>query len=230
MGPVGKFISPSLICLDMLNLRKSVEDAVAGGADMLHVDILDGYFAPSMPLGLEAVKQIREAFPDLKLDVHMMVKPTFQLFDEVLALKPYQLIIQVEPFGDRICSYIPEILSAGVRAGIALKPGTKIEHLDRRVRLGALPQCSVVLQMAIEPGYASHSVEVDIDLTKKLQELKADLVSAGLGNIQIELDGRVTLDRIEQYKGIVDIFVCGSRCLDKNNLQNSLEDVQSTLY
>ena len=146
-------LSPSLIsCCDMCRLGDSVRDLEAAGIEMLHVDILDGHFSPSMPLGLDAVRALRKV-SDLVFDVHLMATEHDYFISELLDIGVDQIVFhgEMEPHID---NRLNMLRAAGVRAGEALKPATPLSTLDY-----VLEKCDTVLLMLINPGYASSRAE-----------------------------------------------------------------------
>ena len=114
-------LSPSLISVcDLCNLEGSVRQLEEAGIEMLHVDILDGHFSPSMPLGLDTVRQLRKK-TDMIFDVHLMTTAHDFFVEELLDIGVEQLVFhgEMEPHMD---NRLNQIHKAGVRAGVALKP------------------------------------------------------------------------------------------------------------
>lgn len=216
-------ISPSLICLDMCNLESQVRTLEANGVNMLHIDILDGHFSPSMPLGLETVRQLR-AKTNLAFDCHIMVTEQDYFVDELLDIGVQQITFQAET-QPHIDGMLNHIHSQGVRAGVALKPATSLTALDY-----VLEKCDAVLLMLINPGYASSKGEAQtVYAERKIRELRAMIDGRGLGT-KIELDGRISAKNIEDWgKGLADIFVAGSTCLKRDDLAGSLSELNRRL-
>ncbi|MGM9641127.1 MAG: ribulose-phosphate 3-epimerase [Faecousia sp.] len=221
-------ISPSLIsCCDMCNLEASIRQLEQAGIRMLHVDILDGHFSPSMPLGLDAVRALR-AITDMEFDVHLMATEHDYFISELLDIGVQQIVFhgECEPHIDNRLNMIH---AAGVRAGVALKPATSLHALDY-----VLDKCDTVLLMLINPGYASSKSEGQVPYaTRKIQELRQMIRQRDLPTL-IEIDGRVSRENMAQYapNGDVDIFVAGSTCIRKNDLLNAtlqLQDYRKTL-
>ena len=112
-------ISPSLICLDLCNLEQQVRLVEESGIRMLHVDILDGHFSPSMPLGLETVKQLRKK-TDLEFEAHVMTANPQYFIDELLECGVSQIVFHIET-ADHVDGLLNSIHGKGVRAGVAAK-------------------------------------------------------------------------------------------------------------
>lgn len=209
-------LSPSLICLDMCNLESQVRALEAGGVEMLHVDILDGHFSPSMPLGLDTVRQLR-AKTNLAFDCHVMVTAQDYFVDELLDIGVEQIVFHAET-QPHIDGMLNRIHARGVRAGVALKPATPLNTLEY-----VLEKCDTVLLMLINPGYAFVKGEKQVTYAdRKIRELRAMIDSRGL-DAKIELDGRISPQNLRDWGGgAADIFVAGSTCLDRAALGESL--------
>lgn len=208
-------ISPSLICLDMCNLESQVRILEQSGIKMLHVDILDGHFSPSMPLGLDTVRQLR-AKTDLFFDCHVMVEDQDFFVDELLDIGVQQIVFHAET-QPHIDGMINRIHAKGVKAGVALKPSTPLSTVEY-----VLEKCDTVLLMLINPGYAFVKGEKQVVYAdRKIRELRKMINERGL-DTKIELDGRISPDNIRTYgKDQADLFVTGSTCLDRNDLAGS---------
>lgn len=212
-------LSPSLICLDMCNLEREVKTLEKAGIKMLHVDILDGHFSPSMPLGLDTVRQLR-AKTDMFFDCHVMVTEQDYFVDELLDIGVDQIVFHGET-QPHIDGMLNRIHAKGVKAGVALKPATPLSELEY-----VLDKCDIVLLMLINPGYAFVKGEKQVTYAdRKIRELRKMITDRGL-KTKIEVDGRISPDNIRTYgKSDVDIFVTGSTCIKKDNMEQSLEDL-----
>ena len=201
--------TPSLITLDLCNLESQVRILEQEGLEMLHVDILDGHFSPSMPLGLETVRQLRDK-TDLAFDCHVMVTEQDYFVDELLDIGVQQIVFHAEtqPHIDGMLNRIHE---KGVRAGVALKPATPLSTLEY-----VLEKCDTVLLMLINPGYAFVKGEKPVPYgDRKIRELKQMIRERDL-NVKISLDGRISPEVVRKYgRDLADQFVIGSTCLKK---------------
>ena len=208
-------ISPSLICLDMCNLEQEVRKLESAGIEMLHVDILDGHFSPSMPLGLDTVRQLRQK-TDLFFDCHVMVTEQDYFVDELLDLGADQVVFHAET-QPHIDGMLNRIHAKGAKAGVALKPATPLTQLEY-----VLEKCDTVLLMLINPGYAFVKGEQQVSYgRRKIEELRSMIDRQGL-KTKIEIDGRISKENIREYgNGLVDTFVTGSTCLKKDDLEGS---------
>lgn len=208
-------ISPSLICLDMCNLESQIRILEQSGIQVLHVDILDGHFSPSMPLGLDTVRQLRQK-TDMFFDCHVMVENQDFFVDELLDIGVQQIVFHAET-QPHIDGMINRIHAKGVKAGIALKPSTPLSTVEY-----VLDKCDSVLLMLINPGYAFLKGEKQVAYAdRKIRQLRQMINERGL-DTKIELDGRISPDNIRTYgKDLADVFVIGTTCLDRNDLTGS---------
>ncbi|MFT3849752.1 MAG: ribulose-phosphate 3-epimerase [Propionivibrio sp.] len=212
-------IAPSLIYFDMCDLARQVRQVEAAGVEVLHVDLIDGHFSPSLPLGVETVKQLRKV-SNLKFDVHLMVENPEWLVAELLDIGVNQLLFHSEtaPHVNRLLGMIRR---RGVRAGVALKPATALSELDC-----ILEECDAVLLMLTNPGFSLTNSETQAAYAdRKIRALRAMIDGRGLETI-IEIDGRVTRQNIENYGcGIVNVFVAGSACFSRENMVSDLSSL-----
>lgn len=219
-------VAPSLICLDLCNLETQVRACEAAGIEVLHVDIIDGHFSPSLPLGLETVRRLRQ-LTKLKFDVHLMATDNDYFVDELMDIGVEQLIFHLES-ERHVDNQLNRIRAKGVRAGVALKPATPVSMLDC-----VIEKCDAVLLMLINPGYAWNKGEKQATFAdRKIRELRG-LIDARGCDTAISIDGRVSTQNIRDYgSGLVDIFVGGTTCISRDDIAGSvgkLNDLRKTL-
>jgi len=204
----------------MCNLESQVKILEQAGINYLHVDILDGHFSPSMPLGLDTVRQLR-AKTGLKFDCHVMTTEQDYFVDELLDIGAEQVIFHAET-QPHIDGMINRIHAKGVKAGVALKPSTPLSVLDY-----VLEKCDVILLMLINPGYAFVKGEQQVIYAeRKIRDLR-DMINSRKLDTKIELDGRISEKNIIDWAGLADIFVTGSTCLKRDDLLNSLRRLEN---
>lgn len=197
-------VSPSLICMDLCNLEQGVKELERAGCEMLHVDILDGYFSPSMPIGVDTVKQLKEK-TSLAYDVHIMAMQNDFFVDEMVGIGAERICFHVET-ERHICKKLSQIRTAGLKAGVALTPATPIGTIEY-----ALELCDFVLLMRINPGYASMPGADQYDfVTRKMYDLSETIARRGL-DTTITVDGRVYFENVEeQVCAGLDTVVAGT--------------------
>jgi len=203
-------IFPSLICSDLCNLETSVKALERLKYKTLHLDIIDGYFSPSMPLGMEIIHKLRKK-TNMAFDAHLMVKEPDFFLNELLSVPVDQLCFHVET-SFHSDMYLNRIREKGTRAGLALTPGTPLSSLEYLAK-----KCDFILLMLINPGFAGYKSERQVPYAlQKIRDLRAFLDKKGL-SIPIEVDGRISCEDIPTFfEAGANIFVAGTTCLFKD--------------
>ncbi len=211
--------APSLICLDLCNLEAEIRSLEQMGVEMLHVDLIDGYFSPSMPIGLDTIKQLRK-ITDMPFDVHLMAKDQDFFIRELVDIGISQLTFHLE-CEEHVDMRLNMLRSNGIRAGVALKPSTPITSLNY-----ILEKCDTVLLMLINPGFAGNSYEKQVPYARqKIVDLD-NLIREQKVSTRIELDGRISKENIRDFKECgASIFVAGTTCIAKDNMKDSIDDL-----
>ncbi|GAA2172083.1 ribulose-phosphate 3-epimerase [Agrococcus versicolor] len=175
----------SIMCADLANLEGSIAEVEAAGADVLHVDVLDGRFSPSMPLGLETIRRMRDV-TSLPFDAHVMTTDNELFVTEMLELGAESVTFHVETtlHVDRL---IGLARSAGAKVGVALNPATSLSVLEF-----VLPLVDSVCLMLINPGYATNASEQQVPYAaEKVSRLRGLVDEQGLATA-VQVDGRVS--------------------------------------
>lgn len=217
---IEKRISPSMICMDLCNLEQGIRELEAAGCKQLHVDILDGYFSPSMPIGLDIVRQLRKK-TDLCFDAHIMAMDCSFIMEQLANIGVERLCFQVET-ERHISRKLSWLKEHGIKAGVALAPATPISSLEY-----VLEQCDFVLLMMINPGFASNSNEKPLaSLEKKISDLHEMIEIKGY-HTTITIDGRTYLEVIPKYMKLgADTFVAGTSSLFRKNGKSVKENFE----
>lgn len=191
-------VAPSILAADMLNLERDVQRMADAGCDLLHVDVMDAHFVPNLSYGPAVVKQLHRRFPDMKLDVHLMMdnpEKYVQVFAEAGA---WNITIHAEIPGDA-AALLREIRALGIQAGLSLKPGTPAEAVEK-----LLPLTDMVLVMTVEPGFGGQKFQEG--MLDKLRALRR-MGYTGL----LEADGGVTKENLPRLRDSgLDVAVMGT--------------------
>jgi len=212
-------IVPSIITFDLCNIERQAQVIAESGVDAVHLDVIDGHFSPSMPLGIETIAQLRRK-TGLAFDVHVMAARHDYFIDALLDIGVQQLTFQMEsePHIDRM---LDRIRAAGVRAGVSLKPSTPLSMLEY-----VLERCDTVLLMLTNPGYAGSPGETQVPYAKrKIFALREMILQQGV-DTAIEIDGRVSKETIRKFApATVDMFVAGSLCISRESPSAGLSEL-----
>ncbi|MES2304480.1 MAG: ribulose-phosphate 3-epimerase [Gemmatimonadota bacterium] len=194
-------IAPSVLSTDLGRLREQIAEAEAGGADWLHVDVMDGNFVPNISFGAPMIKALKK-YSTLPLDVHLMVE------------RPEQYIAEYADLGASVFSFHPEatihvqrqlaaVRERGMKAGLVLNPGTPLGILEEVV-----DDVDLVLLMTVNPGFGGQSYLPGS--TRKLRRIAALLAHYERAPV-LEVDGGITTQTIATpYGAGADTFVAGT--------------------
>ena len=194
-------IAPSILSADFARLGEEITAVAKGGADVIHIDVMDGHFVPNITIGPLVVKAVRK-ITDLPLDVHLMIENADAYLDDFAKAGADWITVHVET-GYHLHRTIHRIKELGKRAGAVLNPATPLTSLEE-----ILPDLDLVMLMTVNPGFGGQSF-IESSLAK-IKQLKKMIDDRGL-QVAIEVDGGVSPKTIGPIAAAgANIFVAGS--------------------
>ncbi len=201
-------ISPSILSADFSQLGKEIKKLEDAGADMIHVDVMDGHFVPNLTIGPPVIKALKKNSL-LPFDVHLMISPVHKYIESYANAGADIITIHPEATNDLLES-INKIKEFKKKVGISLNPETKIEIIEE-----VLDQIDLILIMSVNPGFGGQKFMPEVlNKVKKLDEIRKNSKL----NFVIEIDGGINFENSKlAIESGVDILVSGTTIFKNNN-------------
>ena len=201
-------ISPSILSADFSQLGSEIKKLEEGGADMIHVDVMDGHFVPNLTIGPPVIKALRKNC-SLIFDVHLMISPVHKYIDAYADAGADIITIHPEAT-DNLTNSIKKIKEKNKKVGVSLNPKTKIDLI-----LDFLDQIDLVLIMSVNPGFGGQKFMPEV--LEKIKELKK-IQSEKKINFDIEIDGGINFENSKKaIEAGANILVSGTTIFKSNN-------------
>jgi len=213
-------ISPSILSADFSQLDKEIKRLEDGGADMIHVDVMDGHFVPNLTIGPPVIKALRN-HTKLPFDVHLMIKPVHKYIKDYA--KAGADIITIHPEAtDNLNDSIKHIKELGKKVGVSLNPETKIDIIKK-----SLKEIDLILIMSVHPGFGGQKFIPEV--LSKIKELKHIKLNESL-KFDIEVDGGIDFNNSKLViEAGANILVSGTTVFNSNNgdIKKNIEKLKS---
>ena len=201
-------ISPSILSADFSQLGNEIKKLEEGGADMVHVDVMDGHYVPNLTIGPPVIKALRK-HTKLIFDVHFMISPVHKYIEDFANAGADIITIHPEAT-DNLQDSIKKIKDLNKKVGVSLNPEAKLELIEN-----SLDQVDLVLIMSVNPGFGGQKFIPEVlEKVKKLKQLRTDVKL----NFNIEIDGGINFENSKSaIEAGVDILVSGTTIFKSNN-------------
>lgn len=210
-------IAPSILAGNFGRLEEEARKAESAGANILHVDVMDGHFVPNITIGPQTVRALRRS-TRLPLDVHLMIAEPQKYITEFAKAGANHLTIHVEVTHD-IPSLIQQIKTERISCGIAIKPGTPIEKIRPY-----LENIDLVLLMTVEPGFGGQAFMTEV--LPKIRAVRDEIRRRGL-SLDIEVDGGINLKTVPQVvQAGANVLVAGSAIYESKDMAQSIKEMR----
>ncbi|MFA9398606.1 MAG: ribulose-phosphate 3-epimerase [Clostridiaceae bacterium] len=207
-------LAPSILSADFANLGEDIKSLERYGADMIHIDVMDGNFVPNISLGFPIIKSIRP-LTELTFDVHLMIKSPSRYIEDFVNAGADIITVhyEEEPHLDRTIDYIK---SFGVKAGVALNPSTNVDSIKNLIK-----KLDMVLIMSVNPGFGGQKfIDYSIDKIKEVKELSEKYNK----DLLIQVDGGVNELTIKEVaKAGANVVVAGSAVFKNNDVEGNIK-------
>ena len=201
-------ISPSILSCNFSKLGEEIESLEKAGADLIHIDVMDGHFVPNITIGPEVIKKIRP-LTKVPFDVHLMISPVDNFIEDFANAGSDIITIHPEATKD-LKKSIELIKKFNKKVGISLNPNSEIILVEPY-----LNDIDLILVMSVNPGFAGQKFKPEV--LKKLEKIKKIIVSKNL-KIDLEIDGGISFQNSMDAKNAgANILVSGSTIFNENN-------------
>jgi ribulose-phosphate 3-epimerase len=213
-------ISPSILSADFSQLGHEIKRLEDGGADMIHVDVMDGHFVPNLTIGPPVIKALRN-YTKLPFDVHLMIKPVHKYIKDYAEAGADIITIHPETT-DNLKDSINHIKELGKKVGVSLNPETKTDIIKK-----SLIELDLVLIMSVHPGFGGQKFIPEV--LSKIKELKDIKLKENL-KFDIEVDGGIDFNNSKlAIEAGANILVSGTTIFKNNNgdIKKNIETLKS---
>lgn len=211
-------IAPSILSADFTRLGADIGKAEAGGADWVHIDVMDGHFVPNITIGVPVVKSIRGC-TKLPLDVHLMISRPDDFIESFAKVGSDYITVHAEA-AVHLQRTLSHIRSLGKKAGVALNPGTSESAIEY-----VLKDLDLVLVMTVNPGFGGQSFISEV--VPKITRIRKMLDDAGNKEALISVDGGINNDTARQVVAAgANVLVAGNSVYGAPSVEDAIRDLK----
>ncbi|MDQ2087159.1 ribulose-phosphate 3-epimerase [Herbivorax sp. ANBcel31] len=210
-------IAPSLLSADFSKMGEEISEVESAGADLLHIDVMDGSFVPNITIGPPVIRSLKK-ISKLQFDVHLMIKNPENHIESFVKAGADSITVHVEE-NTHLHKIIQQIKSYGVKASVAINPSTSLSTIE-----WILDELDMILIMSVNPGFGGQ--EYIEFTTKKIENAKKMIDNRGL-NVDIEVDGGIDTSNIHKIvKAGANVIVSGSTIFESTDRKSIIKKLR----
>lgn len=213
-------IAPSILSADFSKIGEEVFNISKQGADVIHLDVMDGVFVKNITFGPKFIKDVRK-YSNKVFDAHLMIENPWKYIDKFADAGADIITVHYEAEKSRLYDTLKAIKSLGVKCGAVINPDTPVSAIEK-----VIEECDMVLLMSVFPGFAGQKFIPEV--VEKIKQVKKIVDTIGK-DIDIEIDGGITLDNVRLVKDAgANVIVAGSTVFketDRAGVINKLREI-----
>jgi ribulose-phosphate 3-epimerase len=215
-----KKIAPSILSADFSRLGEEIRAVEQAGADLIHIDVMDGHFVPNITIGSSVIESLR-GITKLPFDVHLMIEDPEKYIGAFVSAGSNMITVHVEA-ATHLHRLVEMIRESGCRAGVSLNPATSLDQVEE-----ILPNVDLLLVMTVNPGFGGQKFIKGME--NKIKKAR-NLVDHLSPDTLIEVDGGITLQNIKAVSDAgADIFVAGASVFKSGDYQRTIGEMKRLL-
>jgi len=215
-----KKIAPSILSADFSRLGEEIRAVEQAGADLIHIDVMDGHFVPNITIGPSVIESLR-GITKLPFDVHLMIEDPEKYIGAFVSAGSNMITVHVEA-ATHLHRLVEMIRESGCRAGVSLNPATSLDQVEE-----ILPNVDLLLVMTVNPGFGGQKFIKGME--NKIKKAR-NLVNRLSLDTLIEVDGGITLQNIKSVSDAgADIFVAGASVFKSGDYQRTIGEMKRIL-
>ena len=212
-------IAPSILSADFSKMGEEVISLEQSGADIIHIDVMDGVFVPNITFGIKMVQDISK-HTNLILDTHLMIVEPWKYVKQFAMAGSHYITVHYEACKDRLAQTLEEIKSCGAKCGLVINPDTPVEAIEQDVL-----KCDMVLVMSVFPGFGGQKF-ID-SVLPKIEKIRKIIDESGK-NILLEVDGGINYDNSSIVKSAgANVLVAGNTVFSASNRAFAIQKLRT---